>query len=369
MLAIPFTFRFDHLETGQPAARDLDLPNINGIVDSYDHASADKFGYESASVSFNSSLADGAWMLSALGRQFTVYDPYGIQCWQGIIHSITLRASGIDHTISLEKLANRIRVRFTTPFGTNAVSSTASDTTSQARYGVKDLVQSGGAKTKTEADALATRLLKELTIPPSNTAVAVAAKQERETACAVTLNCVGLYETLAWAVTSNTSTSQSETTAQATALLSATPNDWISAGRITASGLNASQFIAQDTTYRAKLEELLELGMSDGTPLSWGVYNDRQLEVVPFAGVNVGSAPIRRLSTSTQEPIIRNADGSEVLWWRVRPNYAYSSDLLDDGSAKGVVGRVSFRCDTNGMSLSLEGTDRSSADALIARTR
>lgn len=369
MLCIPFRFAIQPLLQAAPTVRNLELPDINGLVNSYQHASSDKFGYESATLQYNATVADGIWLLTALGKLITVSDPYGADSWQGIIHSITIRANGVDHTISMEQLANRIRTRFTTALGTNGVSNVLNDSVSQNRYGIKDFVQSGGARTKGEADALAARLLKERAKAPSATALTLATNTARETACSISINCIGLYETLGWAITANSSTSQSETTTQAVTLLAATPNAWITPGRITASSFNASQYIAPDTTYRAKIEELLELGMSSGVPLSWGVYNNKAFEIVPWAGVDVGSMPARRLVTSTQEPIVRNADGSEVPWWRVRPNYYYSSDLLSDGSAEGVVGRVSFSCSSEGMSLSLEGTDRSSADALIARVR
>lgn len=358
-----------------------DAPPLTNLVTSYSHTIADRYGFESATLSYEGGVAEVVEALNLLGRRLTVIGPYGRVCWQGMFYTIEVTAPGQQHSISMENVANRVKVRFTAPFGTSAVSSTYSDTTSQARYGIKDYVQAGGAKTKTAADQLAQRILYERKQPPPATSITLQSGPRDGSGWAITLNCVGIYEALGFCVTSNTSTTSTVTTTQVATLLTSDPNAWVVAGDIVASGISDVETMAEDTTRRAKIEELLGQGNSSGQPLSWGVYEDRRLSIVPWAGTGVtplAPGPTAIYKTSQNDMQIRNADSVPVDWWDVRPNSRYIlTDLLDvaalsstgNTTTAGVVGRVSFSCDEASLSLSLEGVYQSSADAIIARVR
>ncbi len=382
-ICVPFTFIVGDLiaASGAPPWAKQEIPNLSALVTSYTHAIADRYGFESATLQYTGDADMAVAALNLLGRSLTVVGPYGRVCWEGMFHRIGVSASGQDHSISLENVANTVKVRFTAPFGSSAVSSTYSDTASQARYGVKHLVQTGGADTLAAANSLAQRILNERKDPLPDTAVQLQTGAADKVGWLMTLDCVGLYEELGWCVTSNTTTSTAATTTQVATLLASDPNAWIVAGDIVASGISDTQFIAEDTTRRAKIETLLGQGDSSNQPLSWGVYENRAFSVIPWAGtgtVPLAPGPLPLYRTNQNEMTIRNADGGIVDWWDVRPNYRYTlSTLLDvavlNGTGNttnaGVAGRVSFSCSQDAMSLSLEGVYQSSADAIIARLR
>jgi hypothetical protein len=381
-LLIPFTFIIGDLTTvvGAPPQAQQAPPNLNELVTTYSHSIADRYGFESATIGYTGDRAMALNALNLLGRSLTIGGMRGAVCWDGLVWSVDVSAAGVSHSVSLENVANRIKVRFTAPFGTSAVSSTYSDSTSQALYGIKDMVVTGGAKTLIAANALAQRVLFERKTPSPEVGIGLQTGEVDSAGWTITLNCVGLYETLGYCVTSSTSTTSTVTTTQVASLLAGDPNAWVLAGDIVASGISDVETIDEDTPRRAKIEALLNQGNSSNQPLSWGVYEDRKFTVTTWAGSGVtpaASEPTRLYTTNQQEMTIRNAEGSIVDWWHVRPNYRYAIDLLDsatltsvgNSATTGVIGRVSFSCDEQSMSLNLEGVYRSSADAIIARVR
>lgn len=382
-LRIPFNFVVGDLTTitGAPPWARQEPPNLAALVTSYDQSIADRYGFESASLSYTGDATMAVAALNLLGRSLTVAGPRTRVCWDGIIWRVSVSSGGEQHSISMENIANYVFVRFTAPFGfAGAKSSIYQDSDSQTRYGRKDFVQTGGAKTKAAADALAQRILFERKAPPPESGISLQTGDATGSGWQITIECVGLYEALGFCTTSSTSTTSTVTTTQVASLIASDPNAWITAGDITASGISDVETIPEDSTRRAKIEELLGQGNSSNQPLSWGIYEDRKFTVTTWAGSGVtplASEPTRLYTTNQQEMTVRNGEGVIVDWWDVRPNYRYALSLLDSASIRaigtdttvGVASRTSFHCDEEGMSLNLEGVYQSSADAIIARIR
>jgi hypothetical protein len=390
-LCIPFQFWIGEsrsanivLTSGIPAWAKQEPPMLSALVTNYSHTIADRYGFESASLTYTGDRNAALGALNLLSRPLTVASPYGSIPWDGLIYRVTAKSASEQHSISMESLANWINVRFTASFGTSASTVaggvTIQDATSQERYGRKDYVATGGAKTLTAATALGRRILAERKSPLPENGVHLQTGDATDNGWEITLECVGLYEELGWCLTSNTATTSTQTTSQLTDLLLSDPNSWIGLGTITASGISDVVTMPEDSTRRQKIEELLGQGNSSNQPLSWGVYEDRLLTVVPWAGavsVPLAPGPTRIYATNQQEMTIRNGEGSIVNWWDVRPNAVYRLSLLDsatittagNSTTTGVIGRVSFSCSESDMSLDLEGVYQSSADALIARVR
>ncbi len=384
-LCIPLRFVTSDLVayTGKaPPWAKVERVPLNELVTTYQHTIADRYGFESATLTYQGGVGEVIQALALLGQRLTVYGPYGRQCWQGMFWSIDVASAGQQHSIGMEAIANRVMVRFTAPFGASATSTVYSDTDSQARYGRKDYVQAGGAKSLVAANNLAQRILTERKQPPPATAINLASGPQEGTGWTITLHCVGLYESLGFCLTSNASTTSTVTTTQVATLLASDPNAWVVAGDIVASGVSDVETIEEDGTRRAKIEQLLGLGNSSQQPLSWGVYEDRKFTIVPWAGAGytpLAPGPQTFYKVNQNDMLIRNYEGVPVEWCDVRPNYRYVlSDLLDvkaltsssyTTTTAGVVGRVTFGCSADAMSLSLEGVYQSSADAIIARVR
>lgn len=355
-------------------------PMLAGKLTSYQHTIADRFGFESATLAYSGDRSEMVRALGLLGRTVTTVAPSGAVMWDGIITRVRVAVAGVEHSISTDELYNRVKVRYTTRLGSAFVTATQNDTVSQARYGIKELVSSVGTIDPTTALDLAERLLKEYKNPPADMSLNLATGDAGGVG-EITLEATGFYASLGYTTTSKTSTANVNSLTQVDALVEAIDtNLWISTGTIEAAGISTSEYIAPDTTHLAKIESLLGFGDSNGDPLSWGVYEDRLFHVVGWAGASLtwigvsafGGTRTYRLYLG--EGAIRNGENLPVPWWLVRPNIAYSLDLLDvgntnvgDGTTTGVASRVTFAASEGSMSLTLESENRSSAAARIAR--
>lgn len=106
------------------------------------------------------------WFEEYLAGHFT--ESYGGQtAFTGLIYTMRLNYHGLQLSVSLERVYNKIAVRYrTSSAGAETVTSFANNLASQGKYGTKELIQT--AKTymsSTEAAAYRDRLLDELAYP------------------------------------------------------------------------------------------------------------------------------------------------------------------------------------------------------------
>lgn len=88
-------------------------------------------------------LAD--FMLSGLMRDVRFYGPDGVQCWEGFVYEMTLNRKTAEIKISMDRVANNVWMRYrVTGSGTTVRSTAQTDADSQARYGIRDYVLTGG---------------------------------------------------------------------------------------------------------------------------------------------------------------------------------------------------------------------------------
>jgi len=137
------------------------------------------------------------WLCADLiGREIRVYDERNQVAWWGMVYEVRLNIDGTVFGFSLDGVANRIAVAYTTDM---ADGSTDRKTTSWAvnqdsinRFGQKELLQSIGDASDELATAAQAKLLADMAWPRG-----VVSFDGRDGQNA-TLICVGWYSTLAW---------------------------------------------------------------------------------------------------------------------------------------------------------------------------
>lgn len=360
------------------------LDDVSPRLTSYGHTLVATGGYESADLTFAVADLDEALVwLERLLCGVTVYDGDASLVWDGYIAAVSAQVGGARRAISLDPVANRARVRYTTALGVATATAQASDADSQARYGVRDAVLSLDRLTQAEAEDYRSAHLARYARPraTSESEVRTGADAGAQ-GPQVTLACAGWYTTLGWVTLERTDQTQEAVTAQVAALLgSASPgigaiNAFLSTdvGQIVATGRSATRAIPADTTYRDAIERRLALGSTGGERYAWGVFDaTRRLAVRAWAGAQPEIVTYR---TRMGRGVVEDGDGRPVPLWLVQPDA-----MVEDADAVGVGPvseridspvatyreRVSFRMDGGGMALTFEPEASDSLTARLAR--
>ena len=349
------------------------VQNLTGRITSYTHTISDRFGFESMSVSLGMRKGEALdWLQPGrLLRSALVTGPSGKTCWEGYLHTISARLGQKPQGLSMEEVGNRLRCKYTTVLDTPGTTATASETTSQGLYGIKDLVTTLERDTAAVAAIKRERVLARGAYPRALDAPEAATGAQGE----ITLErgFVGWYDTLGWLVTSESDRSTALNTTQVTNLLtdynavnaffSSDVTNVVSSGSAT-----PSQYIEADTTFRDAIEARLQLGDGAGGAYAWGVYENRMFSVQPVAT----STTYYEIAGDAN---VYTASGLRVAPWDVRPNAVSTiRNILDptptgttvDGSASRYIGRVSCSLDAETMRVSLETSESASVDAMLA---
>jgi hypothetical protein len=351
-----------------------------GALISYTDAIADSFGFESMQAVYSCTIEDAlAWFQNGLMRGIVCSGPQAGVIWEGFVAGIELRVGQETRSITLDAMANRVTVTYTTVLGSPGTTPSATDTTSTGMYGTKDLIEAIDASTLTAASNVRGRVLALYKQPRASGSIGVATGDVGDVQ--LTITGAGWYTTLGWVVTSRSSTSTTSTTTQVGALLdTSTPgigatNAFLSTNTyaIVSSGVSDTEFIAANTTYQEKIEALLKQGDSGANALAWGVYEGRIFFVEIAADADAATADYRR---SVSEGVVRDAFGSIVAWWDVRPNRMYEvRELLDinpavvapDSGGRSYIARRTVSVSQEQISLTLEGRTGEGIDRIVAR--
>ena len=133
-----------------------------------------------------------------LGNRVAIYVDNPVEpIWEGFINRMSFSAGGVEYTISLDQMANRLAVTYTNNAGAITTSSLVSDTNSQAVYGIKnDRLELRAQNTGTTMinnvrdTALTQRAWPKSSIVPAGGSGGGLLKIE----------CLGFYHTLQWDV-------------------------------------------------------------------------------------------------------------------------------------------------------------------------
>lgn len=352
---------------------------------SYQHSIAATFGYESAVITFGATINEASTWMDRLLCPVNVSGPAGVTCWEGFISQVEYSVGGRRRAVSIDPIANRVTVRYQTYLGTPRVTTSASDTTSQGLYGIKDSVVSYGkpcdlSTANSIRDGYLTKWSNPRQQPQSD--LRLGDGQADSAGVTVTLTCAGWYTTLGFVLLTRSDTSTEAATAQVATLISGSSpgigavNGFLATTAIiSGTGATTPRSIAADTSYRAAIESLLSIGdtSSPVQRFAWGVYDNRTLQVNVWAGATPNTITYRAQYSTGQ---ITTAGGAPVSFWDVRPDAVVAeADLLPiatptaapDALDRFYLERVTFAADGSGLTLTMEPEASSGLEARIAR--
>ncbi len=349
-------------------------------VQTYEHAICATGGFESMQWTYTGNLSEARlWLREGLMRSVIVYGPDAEIVWEGYVTQVDVNFGTKQRSVSLDSMANRIRVRYSTVLDTPGVTANVEDAYSQYLYGVKDYVEGLNKSTSTDAANAAAAILASMKNPRMQPTTTIQTGDVTSGA-AITISCAGWYTTLGWVLTSRTSTTNTATGTQIGDLISTSSpgigqtNAFLNTetGRIGSTGITATEKIDDDTPYRTKIEDLVKLG--DGTD-RWVLMclEGRQLWFQKWAGATPATIDYQGSLHSRQ---VFDANGGWVRPWRVRPDTMYiERDLLDpapvltqqDAAARQYVERVHCTIGETDMGCDLEPQASDSLTARLAR--
>lgn len=169
----------------------------------YKHKISAMGGFDTASCELALTQAQAETALEQwVGNRIAVYADNPVEpIWEGLISRITVPAGIVQNTISLDDMANRIRVNYVSRgvgFQTQ-ITTAVNDTASQAIYGIKEDTLDGGSTANTAGAAgyftdIGNAQLALRAYPRVSTSVRTSGAR----AGLVQIECIGFFHTLEW---------------------------------------------------------------------------------------------------------------------------------------------------------------------------
>ena len=353
------------------------LATLGGRVDDYEHTITNEIGFDSMRCTFAArDLVECVEWMNNLGASVVVVDPEGRAVWEGLLFDVDVTFGRKTAAVSLDDVANSVRVKYAADSGVQAATSDVTSAASIARYGTKMRAINFSTSTATAAAARAAVVLSQTAWPRSKQAGG-AETGAGGGGASITLQFRGWWHTLDWLLLSSSSTTTTQTSAQVATLLAAynSTNAFFSTltAKITATGVSDTEYVESETTYAEQIPKLLASGNSSSQRVVFGVYETRALTVEPWAGATPSTITYYE---SDRDQVIRDAYGNIVEPWSLRPNaMAQLVDLVEPTPASGPIDtltrryikRVTCRISRSGVSGTLEPDDVDTLEELLTR--
>jgi hypothetical protein len=250
-------------------------------------------GYYRANITMTGPLdylAD--FMLNGLMRDvkfFSGSGSQGVQCWEGFIYEMTLNRKTAEIKISMDRVANNVWMRYrVTGSGTTVRSDAQADATSQARYGIRDYVLTGGElENSVVADSKCKQYL-ALNRQPKPTRSGPGRPDEEYT---LEIICRGYFDTLNNQCYNATGGASQGASAEVTTIVAA-KGQFVASTEIRSNATPVSEVYDVDRRTGDIIQDIARLG--DANPKRWlaRMTNNRVFQFVPAAAASatVGSA-------------------------------------------------------------------------------
>lgn len=357
------------------------IGDLAGLVSSYEHSISDRFGFESMQISMPCDVDTAMeWLQNGLMRSVVVYGPDGETVWEGYLETIAATVGQKRATLSVKNVANWVKGTHTTG-GTTYTTAIQESATSQAIYGLKQLILNLGEVYFDGALYAAQRALAQLAWPRSEESTE--AKTGAPGDLSLELTFAGWYATLDWVFVPTAYTPTPlfagntvvDPRTQINELLAYayTDNAYIpfNSTEIPTFGFSINNFVPFETTYKAAIETYPPMGTSSNQSLAWGVYDNRTFRVA----VSAANTPTTiGYYEDARTGAIHDAMGNTIAPWSVRPNVMSEIvQLLDvapptgavDASARKYVSRVSCRISGDEIGCTLEPLGGGSLERMI----
>lgn len=133
-----------------------------------------------------------------LDREVVITAESGVEVWEGYIDELALTIRGVELRKSLNRMANRVWVRYSSGGMSGVRSTIYDDAASQAKYGIKHRVFSGGqAINAGQANQAAQVLLSRLKSPDNPSMRWTGSTEER---MVMSVRCKGWWQKFYWQV-------------------------------------------------------------------------------------------------------------------------------------------------------------------------
>lgn len=178
------------------------IDDLTANHDGYTHTINAVGGFDSASFRLGGTrdyLDD--WFNDGLMRRVVLYNPEAIAVWEGFASSLSLNSGTQKKTKSVDNLINRIYMRYSPldtsvspPLELPARTDIYNDVDSQALYGIKAHVISGGGRTAASAFNWATTVLRER----KDVKIGEDVNTSSGDAYSLQVDCLGYHHALKW---------------------------------------------------------------------------------------------------------------------------------------------------------------------------
>lgn len=176
----------------------LDLPRHR--LASISTTKRDMGGYWDASFDLIPDSREEAQALLAncLGRQVEIFNDDGQVAWEGMVNTITMETGTATLVNSLNDMGNKVWCRYTAIGGANVLRSTVYENAqSQAKYGIKEFVLSGGEIAVASANQFAS-LYRDWNYWPRPNLQQINTEGQVLSVPRLTLKCIGYIRTFEW---------------------------------------------------------------------------------------------------------------------------------------------------------------------------
>lgn len=292
--------------------------------------------------------------------------------WEGFINRMTFSAGGVEYTIGLDEMANRVRTVYTTAASspTTTQSAVADSATSQAIYGIKQeqvdlgLMTSGTGVTLLRDVVLAQRAFPKTSMLPSSGGGGGL----------LHIECLGFFHTLEWEDYRNTGTGSVQLGALVDTILGALVNGttFFDSSDVTLTDANTNTIDinhAKGETTWDVLQKISEIGNGTTFYVIGLTTTDFQLGTRRFY-YTTASSSVTYTARQADGLRIRNLYGQLVDPWRVRPDTGIRvSDALigwngiGDNPTETYIRKIDY--DANRQSCIYSGDDDLSAEGVF----
>lgn len=356
------------------------VEDIGPLLSTYEHSIARNGGFESLTLTLTVDLASALRWLERLAYPVICYDRSADIIWEGLISSVSFAVEAERLDLTIDDLANLVRVRYQSTAGATVFTGFIFNTDSIAIYGEKELTVSAGKLPAGAAPLVQQTTLREREWPVAQRTGGALAALSQDQSIELTIGARGWASTLRW-IESNTATVNetlpSHTQIRDQLIAYNTDNPFFSTDYSGIEPIGPTQTVVYEDqqTQWDRITVLNSLGDSSGEPTAWGVGIGRKAYFRRWAGFTPNVVTYRRALGSS---VFLNQYGSPVDAWRLQPDSLYQiTDLVDPGvqltavtvPSTYYVERVVCRIDQQGITARMEPSRTNAVDVLIARSR
>lgn len=347
-------------------------------VYNYRHTIAAVGGFDTASCDIALRSRDEGidFLDKFIGNRVAFYvDNPAEPIWEGFINRMTFDAGGVQYTISLDEMANRVKITSTNPAVSTIdaqISAAANNTTSQALYGIKqENIDYGYLRSTVSQVSIRDTVINQRAFPKSSIT-------RGQGAGLLHIEMLGFYHTMLWEDYTNVGTAATTVNLLVNAVQAAIANGstFFDNTDDTEIAANATSFNQEHVKRESVWDVLMRLTeVGDGTDyFIVGV-----TPTLPATGTRrlyfrAFNAVIKYTARQSDGLRIRNLYGQLVPPWMVRPDAGIRvSDMLigwngaGDNPAETYIKSVSY--DANQQSVDYQGDDDTRAEGAFQLKR